>query len=58
MVEDGEAEVAHADLVDVGEGEGEGQIDLVGRLAHAPALAAEVTGGAIDLRQMLLEIHG
>lgn len=49
MVEDRQAEVAHADFVDVGEGEGDASLDR-GRvvLDDAPRLAAEVAGGAVN----------
>ncbi len=43
--------MTHADFVNVGKGEGKGDVDGRPILGHAPPLPAEVAGGAVDLQQ-------
>jgi hypothetical protein len=49
MIKDRQAEVAHADFVDVGKCESDARLDLLRLfLDDAAGLAAEIAGGAID----------
>ncbi len=48
MVEDGKAEVAHADFVNVGKGQGDTNLDPGPLFVDAPHLAAKVAGRALD----------
>ncbi len=51
MVEDGKADMAHPDLVNVGEGEGEAHLDGGGILGDAAPLPAQVAGRAVEAGQ-------
>src|SRR6185369_359376 len=54
-IEDAEAQVGHADLVDVGEGEGERQGDVAMVLHDLVPLAADIAGRLLNPREQLAE---
>jgi hypothetical protein len=53
MIEDGEADVAHPHLIDVGKGQGHADRDPGAILADAPGFAAQIAGRAGDQGQNL-----
>ncbi len=48
MVENGETDVAHPHFIDIGKGQGEGEVDLGGILSDTAELPAEIARGAAD----------